>query len=545
MKGARPDVRLVAAEIMLVYYLFTSTVGAGRKREMINVTIGADNQELQIGEDGNVYRALSQHIGNPGSYYNTRQDIHVGYLIDLALQLKSKNLNERKTLLEDNPWGFLEFAEGIENQSATMRHVVCHLLYPQYFERIASDRHKNLILSVFGDLAYASDKGEEIGNDQRLYAIRERFKQLYPEWTEEQRDYYHGSLRAAWFPTSTSGMDEELDPMTALLFKKQIVMYGPPGTGKTYRAAQMAEALIRSEYIKRRGIKEYFEDLTIDEVVSQHVTRLQLHPSYGYQEFMVGLGLDSSGATSTQMGALPRLIERINDEFQKLGDKALPHVLILDEINRTDLSAMLGEAFSAIERDKRGKEIKLFPESESGQSLRFAVPQDLYIIGTMNEIDQSVEALDFALRRRFFWFPTPYSEDDLFEIWRAQWKEQAVPLDWDKAKPQLDELAENVRSLNERIRQTAELGHEYELGAALFADLPFFLSSEWHGKSAGKHSGRYLWNKKNEPLSPLVSLWTLSIEPVLNDYLAGSDNRDDSISELKQLFLQRNSQRDD
>lgn len=538
LKDAAVEVRLLAAECLLVYYLITAGVGPARKLAMINKTIGADHPELHVTADSAAYEALHSWIANPGLYFNTRQDRHVGYLMDLALRLKRLSREERVALLHENPWGFVQFAEDGERQSDSMRHIVCHLLYPDYFERITSSNHKNLVLKAFGDL---DSSGADAGQDERLYSIRQTLHQRLPEWDEQRRDYYHDDLEPIWRPMTTTRDDSgSMDPAFGLEFKKQIVFYGPPGTGKTYRAGQLAESVIRSAALQRWGVGDYFDDVeAVDRAVAEHVTRLQMHPSYGYAEFMVGLRLDADGGTSYRLGALPRLVERMRAERREVGDRALPHVLILDEINRTDLSAMFGEAFSAMERDKRDVELELFAEGDDGEPIRFAIPSELYIIGTMNEIDQSVEAFDFALRRRFFWFATPYDEEDLDVIWRAQWAEQSVIVNWDDASPQLQELAGCITQLNTRITELPDLGPEYALGASVFGDLPYFVGHEWRSKRQGRRSGKYLWDSKSNPLAPLRSLWALSIQPVLAQYLAGSDRRAEQLTELEKLLMTR------
>ena len=537
LEGATVEVRLLAAECLLVYYLVTASVGPARKLEMINKTIGLDNPTLHLSSESGAFQALQRWIANPGQYYNTRQDIHVGYLMDLSWRLKRKSPQERAELLHDNPWGFAEFAEAGVRQSDAMRHIVCHLLYPEHFERIASNQHKELVLKAFSEF---DNSGPEASQDEKLFSIRQTLMQRLPEWDESRRDYYSSDLEPIWRPVTKSGSIEALNPAFALEFKKQIVFYGPPGTGKTYRAGKLAETLIRTAALQRWGVGEYFKDPdAVDQAVNDNMTRLQMHPTYGYAEFMVGLRLDANGGTSHQLGALPRLIQRMRTEREKLGERALPHVIILDEINRTDLSTMFGEAFSAMERDKRDTEFELFAESDEGKPIRFAIPEELYIIGTMNEIDQSVEALDFALRRRFFWFATPYDEEDLYSIWATQWREQSVTVDWDKALPQLEKLAACITRLNARIDELPELGSEYELGAAVFGDLPYFIGREWLNKRHGRNSGKYLWDGNGRPLAPLRSLWALSIQPVLAQYLAGSDRRAEELTELEQLLLAR------
>lgn len=535
LEGASTAVRLLAAECLLIYYLITESVGPARKRSMINITIGGEREDLHVPTDGPVHEALQNWIAHPGSYYNTAVNLHVGYLMDLALRLKSLPHDEIKALLHDNPWDFLQFAESGEQQNDTMQNVVCHLLYPRYFERMVSIGHKQQILDVFGELDTTDD---EAHLDKKLYAIRQSLAKRLPDWNEERRDYYRRDLRPIWQPMPVPAEEAALDPASALEFKKQIVLYGPPGTGKTYQANRLAEGLVRTAAVQRWGVEAYFNDVAaVDAAVGDNVTRLQLHPGRGYPEFMIGLQLDADGGTSYQLGILPRLVEKMRTEREQKGDRALPHVLILDEINRTDLSAMFGEAFSLMERDKRGVEVVL-AENADGEPIRFAMPEDLYIIGTMNEIDQSVEALDFALRRRFLWFPTPYSEEDLYAIWEAQW-EHAGKIKWSDAEPQLRELAACITRLNERITELPGMGEEYELGAAVFGDLPYFIGHEWRSRRNGARSGKYLWNARGKPLAPLLSLWSLSINPVLTQYLAGSDRHREQVAELENLLTAR------
>lgn len=539
LSEASPEVRILAAECLLIYYLVTSSVGPERKIAMINRTIGPEMPQFHIsglpdGPTFRAYQALQQWISNPGQYYNTRQDIHVGYLMDFARRLKHVSADEREALLCDQPWAFAEFAAQGDRQSDAMRHILCHLLYPEHFERIASNKHKELVLKAFGGL---SDEDEGASQDQQLYAIRAALKQSLPAWSEAQRDYYSPELEPIWRPVSKSVDDAALDPAFALEYKKQIVFYGPPGTGKTFRAGKLAESLIRTAAIQQWGVTYYFQNLElVNKTILENVTRLQMHPSYGYAEFMVGLQLASDGSTRNQLGALPRLIEKMHIEKEELGERALPHVLILDEINRTDLSTMFGEAFSAMERDKRDIEFDLFAVDENGQTLKFKIPKNLYIIGTMNEIDHSVEALDFALRRRFFWFATPYDEDDLITIWSDQWSKQNVCVPWNKAFPQLSALANSITQMNNKITELQDLGPEYELGAAVFSDLPYFIEREWRNRRHGRNTGKYLWDGNGKPLAPLQSLWSLSVQPVLAQYLSGSDRRSQQISELELFF---------
>lgn len=535
LEGASPEVKLLAGEILTIYYLATQTVGRATKVARINETINdPDLQFDPLSTEPHVL-AMDEWIGNPGGRYNMRQDTHVGYLIDLALRLKQRPTEERQELLVGHPWDFGDFADdiGAGVSVGEMRHLVCHLLYPDYYERMASGTHKRQVLSTFGSVA--PDSGEE-SMDRRLLAVREALQEQVPDVPRRRLDFYRPPLEEIWRSAVDTG--DELSDLAALEHKRQIVYYGPPGTGKTYRARQLAEALIRGAALKRWGVASYFthrED--VNRAVTENVTRLQLHPGVGYPEFMIGLQLDEHGGTRFMPGILPRLIKSMLADgggADGQGRPGLPRVLILDEINRTDLSAMFGEAFSALEGDKRNEPIQLPGTDDNGQPFRLAIPDDLFIIGTMNEIDHSVEALDFALRRRFFWFREGFDEDGILAIWRHEWERQRPRIRFDEVRDELDRLIFNIHRVNKLIAERPELGQAYELGHAFFVDLPFFVKERWPTRKP--YQGRILWTAKDQPLTPLTSLWKYTVRPLVEQYLAAADDRDEALRMVENAF---------
>src|SRR5205823_689632 len=122
-------------------------------------------------------------------------------------------------------------------------------------------------------------------------------------------------------------------------------------------------------------------------------------------------------------------IEASEARSEAAGDpRPLPWVLILDEINRSDLSRLFGEVFSILE-DRTAK-VKL-PIQGNGLRETVSMPGDLYLIGTMNLIDVSVEQLDFALRRRFLWLPRGFERDAIPEVVAERWaKRDLVRRPW-------------------------------------------------------------------------------------------------------------------
>jgi hypothetical protein len=178
------------------------------------------------------------------------------------------------------------------------------------------------------------------------------------------------------------------------------------------------------------GPARYFQSQpTIEDALKSNIHRLQLHPAYSYEDFVRGLHISAKGATEYRPGFLLRLINAINQEPR---ESRLPHVLILDEMNRTDLSRMLGECFSLLE--DRNQTIELPAHNGEGATFTLTIPDDLFVIGTMNLIDQSVEQIDFALRRRFLWMLCPFDDEALMGASESRWNELNPGLDWSRVK---------------------------------------------------------------------------------------------------------------
>lgn len=179
--------------------------------------------------------------------------------------------------------------------------------------------------------------------------------------------------------------------------KGQVILYGPPGTGKTYWAEVTAR-----ELAARASFGRTFDQLTSEQKAcilgkDDHaggIVRLcSFHPAYGYEDFLEGFRPESING---QMHFTLR-----DGIFKKLCQDAHARperrfYLIIDEINRGDIPRIFGELLSVLEKDKRGKTILL---PLTGKPFR--VPDNVYVIGTMNTADRSIALLDTALRRRF------------------------------------------------------------------------------------------------------------------------------------------------
>jgi MrcB-like, N-terminal domain/AAA domain (dynein-related subfamily) len=231
----------------------------------------------------------------------------------------------------------------------------------------------------------------------------------------------------------------------SLLRKKQIILQGPPGTGKTFVAERLAQLLVSE--------------------TAGFWNMVQFHPSYAYEDFMQGI------RPSVEGGALSYSIEpgRFLQFCKHAKDTNGPAVLIIDEINRGNLSRIFGELMYLLEY--RDKEVPL----ASGGSA-FRIPKNVYLIGTMNTADRSIALVDHALRRRFSFI---YLEPD-YDVLKSHLSEHGLPV---------DSLIKTLKALN-----TAIDDRHYSVG------ISFFLTD-----------GKQL-------RSTLEEIWRGEIEPYLEEY---------------------------
>jgi len=532
LENASPELRLFAAELLLIHFLFTSSVAGRGKVEVIDKTLADSGYKLETSSVP--YKAMWSKIGHPGVGFNTRRDLQLGLLIDFTVRLKSLSVEDREAVLAD-PWALEDFVRQAPSQnSREMMHILLHLLHPDSFERIASGAHKREIASAFAQLL-DEDVPEDWSVDRKLLAIRTKLENDFLA-ADDYVDFYHAPLQGVW--QSRPGRDSEgTTDIESLEWKKQLILYGPPGTSKTFTARKLAESLIRREALRSWGPRKFFDNKDLLECrVNENVEWVQLHPGYGYAEFIRGLRIEGD-ETRYQPGLLPNLIERATTQALPSGLHPLPFVLVLDEINRTDLSAMLGEAFSLLERDKRGFSVALPGINKGEPPTRLAMPENLYVIGTMNEIDQSVETLDFALRRRFLWSECPFQRDTLLEIVRARWEgDVGTRFSFEDAAAQLEIFADRAVLLNDAILKMEDLGRAYQIGHTYFADITFFVGRSLSSARQKPQKGTYLWTEGGKAKDPLIDLWARSLKPLLEQYLSGTDALESSLSALWTTF---------
>lgn len=516
LADASDDVRLLAAELLVVHFLFAYVaIGTEAKIAIVREAAGSAWEDEAPGWEL-VEAALGEGIGNPGSGYNIRRDIQVSYLLDFAIRWKALSAEDQLAKLAD-PWALRDFADdaGEDVPVREMRHILLHLLRPEEFERISSGTHKQQIADAFrGEFLDGDDAPEDL--DEQLLRIRGALEGLrvQPDLDGGTIDFYFPPLNGIWKPDAEG--EEGASDLTLLLHKKHLVFFGPPGTSKTHRTRALADSLIRRAALEKWGANRFFADQDrLAEVVEENIEWVQLHPGFGYEEFIRGLRLEGD-RTVYAPGLLLRVVERMADR----GEDGLPVVLVLDEINRTDLSRMFGEAFSLLEN--RGSSAVLPGIDPGGNPVELRLPDDLYVIGTMNLIDQSVEQMDFALRRRFLWRPCGFEPGPIIDVNRERWPDYAPKrYGWDRAEEDIGRLAERAEALNREISSSNHLGEQYALGHTYYFDAAFLIGTWLQGRKQLR--GGVLWRKPGKPQRPLEDLWTLSLKPVLDQYLEGID----------------------
>jgi len=236
----------------------------------------------------------------------------------------------------------------------------------------------------------------------------------------------------------------ELESIMAQLERKQnLILQGPPGTGKTFLAKRLAYALM-------------------GERADERIASVQFHQSYSYEDFVggyrPGVNDDQQLVFESRDGAFLRLCQRArevpDDRF----------VMLIDEINRGNLSRVFGELLMLIEADKRSPthavELQHRIADEGDLDGKFFVPPNVYIIGTMNLADRSLTGMNVAMRRRFAFAPLrPRFDSQRFatEVAKAGMSDEM-----------LERIIGRMTALNEVIEGDASLGKQYEVGHSFF-----------------------------------------------------------------------------
>jgi len=239
----------------------------------------------------------------------------------------------------------------------------------------------------------------------------------------------------------------EIESVTNLLrYKKNIVLQGPPGTGKTFIAKKLAYLLM--------GKKD--ED---------KIQTVQFHQSYAYEDFIQGYRPVETGGFILKNGVFYSFCNKAKD------DPDNDYFFIIDEINRGNLSKIFGELMMLIENDKRGKDFAIPLTYSKNIEDKFYIPENLYLVGTMNTADRSLAIVDYALRRRFAFINIKPCFDNKF-------KDYLQNNGVDNAL--VEKITSKISALNDVISKDENLKDNFCIGHSYFCNKNEKHDLEWY-----------------------------------------------------------------
>jgi len=240
--------------------------------------------------------------------------------------------------------------------------------------------------------------------------------------------------------------------------KKNLILQGPPGTGKTWLAKRLGYALLRTDDLR---------------VVRQRMRVVQFHPTLSYEDFVRGWRPGPNGTLQLVDGLFLQAVQAA-----KAGGD--PFVFVIEEINRGNPAQIFGELLTLLEASKRNEKdaLELGYRNADGPDPIY-LPDNLYLIGTMNLADRSLAMVDVALRRRFAFVSLTPSFGPL-------WRDWCISVGGLPASA-VDAIERGMRAVNQSIAEDAALGPQYCVGHSYFTPMARIAeeAASWFGRVVG------------------------------------------------------------
>lgn len=352
--------------------------------------------------------------------------------------------------------------EGFQNEHPALLHRIAYALFPNKFCNTLTDGSLNELLELLPiNKIFDNQYRKAASWYEKSFHLRSILNETEPGIGDYSWHLYD------WL----KNMHDLKDAFTNS--NKAIILYGVPGTGKTYMAQNTIKALIHEEHQEMNT--EEIED-------SKYYNVVQFHPNYTYEDFIGGISpvLDEK-ANNVSYEYKKGIFSQICENARKERDKSF--YLLIDEINRADLSAVFGELLYALEY--RDKPIHLGNSKE-----KFIVPSNVCIIGTMNNLDKSLVNFDLALRRRFRFKKLGVNLNSLYDMLADKYTPEAI-----------EKYIAACSQLNSSLAKGLKLDAEYQIGQAYFGKVKEFESEKGQKLSAlSKRALQKVWEFYIEPL---------------------------------------------